>query len=363
MDGFDQPQVLVRSSKGHVYQEKRERPFLQRRKVKPFSVHSQCIRSYNSDGSLMTLQQCCLNFVAANVDLVDSFDGFPEDFAKLIFFKAIKKFEHSDWSTIAHLFCSAFSPNFLTDINVNNQIFLDKFELGLKATFNHVVRIEVADCAIDDNHDLLKDIIAMDCLQYCLFTNNFLTTKALKQMTMPCLFKTNGFKSLEYLNIAQDIIPVPDMSHLQCLSLMPKLKIFHCHGIVLRDGTLLPNLVKNRFALKIDKCRSFQPVSTKGWGSCMIQQWLKAAGHVQKNFTTQRKSFYGSQNKTKPLPKPHLFSHTESGNHVQVLKCVIYEKKAEESSPYPPSKRIRRSIPGQENDLDLMYFYANKQDE
>jgi len=82
---------------------------------------------------------------------------FPEDFGKEIFEAASSKLSIDNQNTKKSLeiFSEAYPNSLLTQCKLSNMLMINNYELCLPVILTSIVKLDLTNCHLDDEHDLL----------------------------------------------------------------------------------------------------------------------------------------------------------------------------------------------------------------
>ena len=109
-----------------------------------------------------SLFQMCIQLVAKNLDLVDSFQGFPSLIGEKIFRCAIngERFHSdSDYESLSlNLFTEEFKEEVLSELNVSRQYLGLNYYIENFLMFRDLTDLDVSYCGLGDDHEILTHI-------------------------------------------------------------------------------------------------------------------------------------------------------------------------------------------------------------
>lgn len=112
----------------------------------------------------VSLYQRCIQYVAQNLHMVDSFYGFPDLVAAAIFQEAekCKKFEITSAENNSlknlQLFCEIYPDNVLSSLNLSTSYRALNYWLEHFLAFSGLHSLDVSDCFLGDEHEILSHI-------------------------------------------------------------------------------------------------------------------------------------------------------------------------------------------------------------
>ena len=139
-----------------------------------------------------SLFNLCEQLVAENLDLVESFSGFPSLIGEKIFRSAIKshKFSDHNYAQLSlKLFTEAFEEEVLRSLNLSKEHVGLNYYIEDFLMFKHLVEIDVSCCGLGDDHEILVHISALQ--RYCKNHMSCDTTST-KWHVCPALYPKNS---------------------------------------------------------------------------------------------------------------------------------------------------------------------------
>ena len=119
-----------------------------------FSVCDQ-LRSYNLKGELLSLAECCVAFVSAHLDYLESLRDFPEEIGGRIWKRALID-GHCERNL--GVFADAYPKAFLPDCRISSLVLLDDRVELWPAILAHVRSLDLSDCQMGDDHELVGEL-------------------------------------------------------------------------------------------------------------------------------------------------------------------------------------------------------------
>ena len=130
------------------------------------------ITSQSCNQTPVSLFQMCIQLVAKNIDLVDSFHGFPSLIGEKIFKCAIsdERFKtDSDYETLSlSLFTEGFKEEVLSELNVSKQYLGLNYYIENFLMFRDLTELDVSYCGLGDHHEILVHISTLKRYLYTL---------------------------------------------------------------------------------------------------------------------------------------------------------------------------------------------------
>ena len=126
---------------------------------------SEEVQSFPANSPVPRLYDQCMDLLAKYTHCFESLEDFPLDIGRDIFLKAEDKLLQDTQATKVSLeiFSEAYPSDFLPSCSISSCLgLINDHEVGLPALLSRTVQLEVSDCHIDDNHDLLGAILNLD---------------------------------------------------------------------------------------------------------------------------------------------------------------------------------------------------------
>lgn len=173
------------------------------RKKKRRWFNSDCdqVRPYNPKGELLGLAECCVAFVSAHLDLLESLQDFPEEIGGRIWRRAL-----GDGNCERNLgvFAEAYPRAFLPDCRISSLVLLDDRVDLWPALLVHVRSLDLSDCQMGDRHELVGELYRFASLSRLSLKGNLLTAAGVRRMVLPSLADGAAFASLAYLDLREN---------------------------------------------------------------------------------------------------------------------------------------------------------------
>merc|ERR1712126_146464 len=300
-----------------------------------------------------SLYQQCMELLANFTHCFDSLEDFPLDFSKEIFEKAEEKLliDRDETKRSLEIFSEAYPEDFLPSCSLTNSLhLLNNFELSLSSLLSQVVRLDIIESDIDDDHDLINLITDLCHLQDLNLSKNLLTDKGMRRLVLPSLGRKKLTK-LKYLDISFNIL---DMKALKRVKLIPELQ-----DIVIGERDLKnysEDIFKPNF-VRI-KCPRFSKIKTIGFGASLLEKWSESVklSNDKKSSSGNRSKFYTKQ-KIPEIADCRKVSSAEAGNNKLMFTRI---KPRTETNLVYNSVRSKRKISDVTNHLDVKNFGEKK---
>ena len=153
---------------------------------------------------LQTLFKLCLDFVAENAFEIESLEGFPIQMGEQIWNACIetKSIFGPRSAEIIDTFVEAYESEMLSSLKLSDLMVLNNHEDGLKSLMKYCTVIDLSNCGIDEDHDVLNNITET-CrdLQTLKLNNNRLSSKSLRLLFGTPTLPRNRLRNLKTLEI------------------------------------------------------------------------------------------------------------------------------------------------------------------
>jgi hypothetical protein len=256
------------------------------------------LREYNAAGRLLSLFDCCLNFVTVHLDLVDSFEGFPEDVAAHIWQRGL---DNATCELNVSAFCQAFPDVFLPKCKIDSALLLDTYDALFPQLLANVVELDLSDCKLGDDHEIIAALHEFASLRVLSLKSNALGAAGFRNLVSPTLVKKRAFKKLDYLDLRDN--DTDRKSFRRVLSALAGLRriVVSCEEIELE--------VICETMGEFDFCKMTRPhmvkVETSGWAGALIDSWSERLAEKMRlkrkrkreNGRAEEASFYGGTRK------------------------------------------------------------------
>ena len=153
---------------------------------------------------LQTLFKLCLDFVAENAFEIESLEGFPIQMGEQIWNACIetKSIFGPRSADIIDTFVEAYESEMLSSLKLSDLMVLNNHEDGLKSLMKYCTVIDLSNCGIDEDHDVLNNITeACRDLQTLKLNNNRLSSKSLRLLFGTPTLPRNRLQNLKTLEI------------------------------------------------------------------------------------------------------------------------------------------------------------------
>ncbi|XP_071799328.1 leucine-rich repeat-containing protein 42-like [Asterias amurensis] len=263
-----------------------------------------------------------LDFVAANITLVDSLAGFPEVVGRQLFDAA--HLLHKLCPRALELFCEAYGNSILHSVNLTgHRLAVDEL-LNCNALFLRLSELDVGGCNIGEDSEILPIVANLICLRRLGLASNDLTDAGIRRLTTPLRVMDRGPRRLLSLDLAGNE-SISDKSAGQYLTVFTSLTSLDLSGCNISSegiNKLKKKLkLENRVISTMATTKSFlQPVKNFGWALPLVEQWKESStncmqrGKSKASFgSAKAASFYGRTQErlanilksTKPIKKVH----------------------------------------------------------
>ncbi|XP_029635590.1 leucine-rich repeat-containing protein 42 [Octopus sinensis] len=254
--------------------------------------------SWQSVPSLLSL---CINFVADNLDLVESFQHFPDLLGKEIFLAAERneQFAQPDPTVIQRLelFSKAFSTEFLQSLYLSREHLLVNYLSDDFLLFAGVQSLNLSHCGLSDDHEILYKLSCFTNLNTLSLQDNALTSRGLQKLTLPLRMFNRGPKLLKALDLSEN--PELTIHGIRYLKAYPLLCVLNLSNTAISKNDTKLQLLSMKVCIPeegvsggLDSCFRLQ---TEGWASNVINTWLTWYNNKSKRPRLGENSFYSKQ--------------------------------------------------------------------
>ena len=296
------------------------------------------VKHFPCEEGVPSLYQQCMNLLSHYTHLFDSLVDFPLDFGKEIFDKSTKQLlsDNENSKRSLEIFSEAYPSEFLPTCKLARCLpLLNNYELCLPALLSQVVKLEIIDSNIDDDHDILEAVVNLHNLQELSLSSNDLTDAGLKRLVLPSL----GRKKLSRLSHLDISFNKLNEKAVRRLKIMPFLDT-----IVLGESDFSnPVQILEPTYLK-RPCPRFCKVETVGFGAVLLEQWSIEVGKQAKGkkMSEQTAAFY-SKDKIKEQ------TNTTDIHHVEERKNKLVFSK-------------QKSLKKNQQDIQISHGFKRKSD-
>ncbi|XP_070562487.1 leucine-rich repeat-containing protein 42-like [Ptychodera flava] len=219
-----------------------------------------------------------MDFVASHIHLVESLRDFPSLIGKQLFDLTRKHgmfFDDDRQIKAAQLFCNAYKEEVLCELNLHGSYLAVNQCLHVLLEFHHLVKLDVSDCDLGDDHQYLLHIGGMPCLECLKLRENHLSDIGIQKLTTKLRVFGTGPSKLKYLDLSGNpkltdrcviylfIFKMLDFLDLSASKLT-------CEGGISkleRNTTLRRVKIQNRIADEVK-------VETCGWAEALMAEWI-----------------------------------------------------------------------------------------
>lgn len=233
-----------------------------------------------------SLFNLCEQLVAENLDLVESFSGFPSLIGEKIFRSAIKchKFSDHNYAQLSlKLFTEAFEEEVLRSLNLSKEHVGLNYYIEDILMFKHLVEIDVSCCGLGDDHEILVHISALQSLQSLVLSHNALSDQGIQKMTTPYRMFQRGPEHLVFLDLTGNDISLKVLKFLSCFS--------HLQTVLLPLKSCSESQGHDGWTIKTTNYEHYKIVTT-GWAAEVINTWMSNATTRTEMKQPVKKSFF-----------------------------------------------------------------------
>ena len=269
------------------------------------------VKHFPREEGVPSLYQQCMDLLSHYTHLFESLVDFPLDFGKEIFDKSIKHLlsDNENSKRSLEIFSEAYPSEFLPTCKLARCLpLLNNYELCLPALLSQVVKLEIIDSNIDDDHDILEAVVNLHNLQELSLSSNDLTDAGLKRLVLPSLGRKK-LSRLSHLDISFNKLNEKAVR---------RLKVMPCLDTIVLGECDLSNLVQILQPTYLKRpCPRLSKVETAGFGAALLEQWSIEVGKQSKGkkMSGQTAAFYSKDKKKEQT------NITDSAiHHVEVRK-------------------------------------------
>ena len=279
------------------------------------------IRSYFPSGSgVPSLYSQCLEVLSCCTHLFESLIGFPQGIAQEILVRAEDKLLtdcHKTLQTI-ELYQEAYPDEFLPNISlVNSLSLINNYEACLPGLLRNVVRLEMSESDIDDDHDILDVILDISSLKELSLSGNLLTDRGMKRLVLPALSRQNTkMANLSLLDVSFNRL---DHKATARIKLLPRIVSI----IVGETDFQYPETLFQPAFVKRG-CLRFSSISTSGFGSSLLGKWSEEIEKMFKKKSSKSSSnFYARKNVLSVPSLDPVNFREKSKNKIMFMKVKL----------------------------------------
>lgn len=262
------------------------------RKTKNTDEHS------GENKALVSLYQQCIQYVAQNLHMVDSFYGFPDLVAADIFQEAeeCKKFEITSAENNSlknlQLFCEIYPDNVLSSLNLSTSYRALNYWLEHILAFSGLHSLDVSDCFLGDEHEILSHIAHLKLLKNLNLRKNCLTDKGVSRFCAPFKLFRRGPEHLKVLDVSENgCISNRGIKKLQCFKDLQKVDI---------TGTSVKvKELSNDWKVIPEKGEGLMSITNEGWASHVVCKWMELATQTLDKDEHKTSKFYAIKKRIK----------------------------------------------------------------
>lgn len=246
----------------------------------------------------VSLYYRCIQYIAQNLHMVDSFYGFPDLVAADIFQEAekCKKFEitsaENDSRKNLQLFCDIYPENVLSSLNLSSSCQGLNYWLEHFLAFSGLHSLDVSDCFLGDEHEILSHIAHLKVLKKLNLRKNCLTDKGVSSLCAPFKVFRRGPENLTVLDMSENGgISNRGVRKLQCFKDLQKVDI---------TGTSVKaKEISNNWKVIPEKGKGLVSITNEGWASNVISKWMGLATQAPDKNEPKTSKFYSFKKQTK----------------------------------------------------------------
>lgn len=217
----------------------------------------------------------CLDYVAKNISLVESLDGFPDIVGEELFKKVQEDGGFGSDPKNMKLFCEAYGILVLSKLCLSASHILTSNYLEHLQLFVCLTELDVSYCRLGDSHELLSYIAHLHGLTKLSLKENCLSDTGIRKLTIPQRLLKGGLGNLSILDLSLN--PSITDDSIKHIIKLDSLTALNLSGTKVTFGSGVPQLMNHTnlcLALDVDHFKSGQTFTvTEGWAVCVINQW------------------------------------------------------------------------------------------
>ena len=301
----------------------------------------------------------CMELLSNFTHLFESLVDFPKDFALEILEKAEDKLltDNDDTVTTIGIYQDAYPDDFLPEVSLVNALHLiNNYEKSLPPLLSKVVRLEICDSNIDDNHDILEVILDIHSLKELSLSGNLLTDQGMKRLVLPAL--SRKARKLVNLNLLDVSFNNLDKKAIARSKLLPGIDSIIVGEADFENSESLfqPSFVKRG-------CPRFASFSTSGFGNSLLRKWSEGIEKKVEKKTIKSSSNFYLKPQGKVLTNPSDLIRNRSNNKIvfrrvkeNFSETLKRKNEIEICSDYNKAKKPKHD--GGCHDSDLLKLYS-----
>jgi len=236
--------------------------------------------SVNTDNNTYNPQllfRICLDYVAKNISMVESLDGFPDIVGEELFKKVQQNGGFGSDPKNLKLFCEAYGILVLSKLSLTSAHILTSNYLEYLQLFVYLTELDVSQCRLGDSHELLSYIAHLHGLTKLSLKENCLSDTGIRKLTIPQRLLRGGLGNLSILDLSLNPSITDDsIKHVIKLNSLTALNL---SGTKVTFGYGVPQLMNHTnlcLAMDVDHFKSGQVFTvTEGWAVGVIDDWTE----------------------------------------------------------------------------------------
>ncbi len=268
-------------------------------------VKLQCVQERSPPTCSLSLFNICLEFVADNIESVESLIDFPEQVGENLWRVVLTRSEYRPCPAAIGIFFQAYDALMLPDVRLHDpraRFVSDRFP-EVTTMLKYSTKVDLTGLGLGDGHPLLREFCSFPNLSTLVLCNNRLTKEGIRNLLGRFLMNrsADSFVKLKYLDLSANAISHTCVEKLG--SLLPSLE-------TLLASLPPPCLTSHRWSrvfltafsieFALSRCQEFP---TRGWAAQVfenrISDYLEGieADEVDPNEKSIR--FYRTKNRSK----------------------------------------------------------------
>ncbi|XP_061182132.1 leucine-rich repeat-containing protein 42-like [Saccostrea echinata] len=281
----------------------------------------------------------CIRYIAKNLHMVESFSGFPDLVASDIFKEAekLRKFDivaseipsKNDSLKNIQLFCEVYSDCVLSSLNLSTCYLGLNYCLEHFLTFYGLHSLDVSNCFLGDDHEILSHIASLLCLKELNLRKNCLSDKGVCNLYAPFMLFKRGPEHLTVLDISENgCVSKKSVQKLKCFT--------HLQKIDVTGTSVKVKEMSNEWRLYPEKTDSLLSIINEGWASELVQKWTVQAIQAQNSNNQEKKTskFYSLLKKKSQV----AVKDASVVSFVPGYRLILYRNRTKNPVPAQQSK-------------------------
>ncbi|RMX58743.1 hypothetical protein pdam_00010818 [Pocillopora damicornis] len=217
----------------------------------------------------------CLDFVAKNICMVESLEGFPDIVGEQLFQKVQENDGFGSDPRNIRIFCEAYGELVLSKLSLSSAHVFTSNYLEYLQLFVCLTELDVSHCRLGDTHELLSYVAHLHNLKSLSLKDNCLSDAGVRHFTLPRRFFKSGLGKLSVLDLSLN--PNITDKSVKHIAKLHSLSALNLSGTRISFGHGVPQLIKDTtlcLALDLEEFKQEKTFTvTKGWAVEVISDW------------------------------------------------------------------------------------------